>query len=102
MRWEGKRASPWKVKMFPRVTHTHTHTRHLWVASHGTVESCSVTSHHHPVEQRRQELGGRSEVVLLELGQLEGHTWGRGDAPVRGSTLTVPGRLSSSTRRHQL
>ena len=54
MRWEGKEASPWKVKMFLQGyththTHTHTHTQHLWVASHGTVESRSVTSHHHPV-----------------------------------------------------
>ena len=52
MRWEGKEASPWKVKMFLQGythTHTHTHTQHLRVASHGTVESRSVTSHHHPV-----------------------------------------------------
>ena len=27
MRWEGKEASPWKVKMFLQgYTHTHTHT----------------------------------------------------------------------------
>lgn len=32
-----------------RVMHTCAPTRHLWVASDGTVESSSVTSHDHPV-----------------------------------------------------
>lgn len=69
------------------VTHKPTH---LWFASDRTVEGGAVTSHHHAVCQRRQELGGRPEVMLLVLERFQADIWGRGGASMRRLTWLAP------------